>query len=129
MPVLRYFWPGCFPLYLPTMNPPCHYSYCLPILTIQLGSWYDREAYGAYKQVDTRSAANTRVKKILGATTSIVRCEPDRLDLQTGVHYKHVIPRKICLQRIVEYLEYHAFGEKITRRPQCGGFSETRDFF
>ena len=39
------------------------------ILTEQFRSWYDMESNGAYKQVDSRSAADTRVMKILEETT------------------------------------------------------------
>ena len=35
----------------------------------QLRSWYDIESYGAYKQVDSRSAADARAMKILEETT------------------------------------------------------------
>ena len=39
------------------------------ILAEQLRSWYDIESYGAYKQVDFRSAADARAMKILEETT------------------------------------------------------------
>ena len=39
------------------------------VLAEQLRSWYDMESYGAYKQVDSRSAADARVMKILEETT------------------------------------------------------------
>ena len=35
----------------------------------QLRSWYDIESYGAYKQVDSRSATDARATKILDETT------------------------------------------------------------
>ena len=38
-------------------------------LAEQLRSWYDIESYGAFKQVDSRSAADARAEKILEATT------------------------------------------------------------
>ena len=38
-------------------------------LADQLRSWYDIESYGAYKQVDSRSAADARALKILEETT------------------------------------------------------------
>ena len=39
------------------------------ILAEQLSSWYDMESYGAYKQVDSRSATDARAMKILEETT------------------------------------------------------------
>ena len=39
------------------------------VLAEQLRSWYDMESYGAYKQVDARSAADARAMKILEETT------------------------------------------------------------
>ena len=39
------------------------------ILAEQLRSWYDMVSYGAYKQVDSRSAADARAMKILEETT------------------------------------------------------------
>ena len=39
------------------------------VLAEQLCSWYDMESYGAYKQVDSRSAADARAMKILEETT------------------------------------------------------------
>ena len=39
------------------------------ILAEQLRSCYDIESYGAYKQVDSRSAADARAMKILEETT------------------------------------------------------------
>ena len=39
-------------------------------LVDQLRSWYDIESYGAMKQVDSRSAADARVEKILDETTN-----------------------------------------------------------
>ena len=39
------------------------------ILADQLRSWYDMESFGAYKQVDSRSAADAQAMKILGETT------------------------------------------------------------
>ena len=39
------------------------------ILAEQLRSWYDIESYGAYEQVDSRSAADARAMKILEETT------------------------------------------------------------
>ena len=39
------------------------------ILAEQLRCWYDMESYGAYKQVDSRSAADARAMKILEETT------------------------------------------------------------
>ena len=38
-------------------------------LADQLRSWYDMESYGAFKQVDSRSAADARAEKILDDTT------------------------------------------------------------
>ena len=38
-------------------------------LAEQLRSWYDIESYGAFKQVDSRSAADARAEKRLEATT------------------------------------------------------------
>ena len=38
-------------------------------LAEQLRSWYDIESFGAFKQVDSRSAADARAEKILEATT------------------------------------------------------------
>ena len=35
----------------------------------QLRSWYDKESYGAFKQVDSRSAVDARAEKILDDTT------------------------------------------------------------
>ena len=39
------------------------------ILADQLRSWYDMESFGAYKQVDSRSAADAQAMKILEETT------------------------------------------------------------
>ena len=39
------------------------------IIAEQLRSWYDMESYGAYKQVDSRPAADARAMKILEETT------------------------------------------------------------
>ena len=38
-------------------------------LSDRLRSWYDIESYGAYKQVDSRSATDARATKILDETT------------------------------------------------------------
>ena len=38
-------------------------------LACQVMSWYDKESYGAYKQVETRSAADARALEILETTT------------------------------------------------------------
>ena len=38
-------------------------------LVEQLRGWYDIESYGAFKQVDSRSAADARAEKLLEATT------------------------------------------------------------
>ena len=39
------------------------------ILADQLRSWYDMESFGAYKQIDSRSAADAQAMKILEETT------------------------------------------------------------
>ena len=44
------------------------------VLAEQLRSWYDMESYGAYKQVDSRSAADARAIKVLEETTFNVGC-------------------------------------------------------
>ena len=44
------------------------------VLAEQLRSWYDMESYGAYKQVDSRSAADARAMKILEQTTFNDEC-------------------------------------------------------
>ena len=38
-------------------------------LACQVKSWYDMESYGAFKQVDPRSAADARAQEILETTT------------------------------------------------------------
>ena len=38
-------------------------------LACQVKSWYDMESYGAFKQVDPRSAADARAQRILETTT------------------------------------------------------------
>ena len=38
----------------------------------QVKSWYDMKSYGAYKQVDPRSAADARAHKILETTAFIM---------------------------------------------------------
>ena len=40
------------------------------ILACQVKSWFEMESYGAYKQVDPRSAADARAQEILETTTS-----------------------------------------------------------
>ena len=40
-----------------------------PELATQLRSWYHIESYGAFMQLDSRSAADARAEKILDATT------------------------------------------------------------
>ena len=49
-------------------------------LTKQLGSWYDKESYGGFKQVDSRSAADAWAEKIFEATTN-----HDRSRYQVGM--------------------------------------------
>ena len=39
------------------------------ILTEQIRAWYDIESFGAFKQIDSRSAAESRAIKILKETT------------------------------------------------------------
>ena len=77
---LEYFWANekCSPIdiHLPLLSNSSLVSTCFEAnfeqdfqIAFQAKSWYDMEMYGAYKQVDPRSAADSRAYEILETTT------------------------------------------------------------
>ena len=90
-------------------------------LAAQLRSWYDIESFGAFKQVNSRSAADARAEKILEATTYHGQQWEDELppDLVTKfLEWSKKLPylSDITIPRAyfvgeIEALELHLFGD------------------